>query len=137
VLSPWAYAEGRCDTRSVRRIRSTCCSARSSRGFLENIGEMERRGRRELLRRKGHCVRHKRVERLWRLEGLPARRRRPRNAKRTVGVDRDVQATRPDEVWSYDFLHDRTEHGQNLKLLTVLEKHTRECLEIRVEQRDG
>jgi transposase InsO family protein len=89
----------------------------------------------ELLRREGHWVNHKRVEQLWRLEGLPVPRKRRRRAKRTIGVDRDVQATRPNEVWSYDFLHDWTEYGQKLKLLTVLDEHTPESLEIRVEKR--
>jgi transposase InsO family protein len=68
-----------------------------------------------LLRREGHWVNHKRVERLWRLEGLPVPRKRRRRAKGTMGVDRDVQATRPNEVWSYDFLYDRTEYGQKLE----------------------
>jgi hypothetical protein len=38
-------------------------------------------------------------------------------------------------VWCYDFIHDRTELGQKLKMLTVLDEHTRECMEIRVERR--
>lgn len=89
----------------------------------------------ELLRRRGHRVNHKRIERLWKLEGLPMPKKRARKPKRTMAPDRGVQATRPNEVWSYDFLHDRTEYGQKLKMLTVLDEHTRECLEIRVEKR--
>jgi hypothetical protein len=44
-------------------------------------------------------------------------------------------ASRPNEVWSCDFIHDRTEYGQRLKMLTVVDEYTRECLEIRVEKR--
>ena len=44
-------------------------------------------------------------------------------------------ASRPNEVWSCDFLHDRTGYGQRLKILTVVDEYTRECLEIRVEKR--
>ena len=44
-------------------------------------------------------------------------------------------ATKPNEVWSFDFVHHRTEYGEKLKMLTVLDEYTRECLEIRVEKR--
>jgi putative transposase len=89
----------------------------------------------ELIRRRGHLVNHKRIERLWKLEGLPVPRRRRRKPKKVTVTERVVRATKPNEVWSYDFLHDRTEYGQKLKMLTVLDEHTRECLEIRVEKR--
>jgi hypothetical protein len=41
-------------------------------------------------------------------------------------------ATEPNSVWSYDFVHDRLANGQILKLLCVLDEHTRECLAIEV-----
>jgi putative transposase len=87
-----------------------------------------------LLRRQGCHVNHKRIERLWRLEGLPLPRKRPRRERRRLGMTRPLEATRPNEVWCFDFVHDRTESGQKLKLLTVLDEYTRECLEIRVEK---
>jgi putative transposase len=87
-----------------------------------------------LLRREGHRVNHKRVERLWREESLPLPRRRRRRRRPSV-YDRPQPATGPNQVWSYDFLHDRTEHGQRLKILTVVDEYTRECLEIRVEKK--
>ena len=89
----------------------------------------------ELIRRQGHLVNHKRIERLWKLGGLPIPKKRHRKLKRTMVSGRVIRATKPNEVWSYDFLHDRTEYGQKLKMLTVLDEHTRECLEIRVEKR--
>jgi len=64
---------------------------------------------------------------------LPRRRKRKR--RRTPITQRAYSATSPNEVWSYDFIHDRTEYGQKLKFLTVLDEYTRECLEIRVEKR--
>lgn len=89
----------------------------------------------ELIRRQGYRVNHKRIERLFKLEGLPLPRKRPRKHKRADGSDHYAQARRRNEVWSYDFIHDRTEYGEKLKMLTVLYEHTRECLEIRVEKR--
>ena len=89
----------------------------------------------ELVRREGYRVNHKRVERLWKLEGLPLVRKRSRKRKRSYCLGRGPEATRPNEVWSYDFIHDRTEYGQRLKMLTVLDEYTRECLEIRVDKR--
>jgi len=49
--------------------------------------------------------------------------------------ERPHPATGPNEVWSLDFLHDRTQLGQKLKILAVVDEHTRECLELRVEKR--
>ena len=89
----------------------------------------------ELIRRQGYQVNHKRIERLWKLEGLPLPKKGPRKRKRTGASNSYARATKRNEVWSYDFIHDRTEYGQKLKMLTVLDEHTRECLEIRVEKR--
>jgi transposase InsO family protein len=89
----------------------------------------------ELIRRAGYQVNHKRIERLWKLEGLPLPRKRRRRRARGPVSERRHMATRPNEVWSYDFIHDRTEYGQKLKMFTVLDEYTRECLEIRVDKK--
>lgn len=89
----------------------------------------------ELVRREGYRVNHKRVERLWKAEGLPLVRKRSHKGKRSHCSGRGPEAARPNEVWSYDFIHDRTQYGQRLKMLTVLDEYTRECLEIRVDKR--
>jgi transposase InsO family protein len=81
-----------------------------------------------------HGVNHKRVERLWQEEGLPLPRKLKNYRPRTPGWQRPAEGTRPNEVWSLDFVHHRTEHGQMLKMLTVIDEYTRECLEIRVEK---
>lgn len=88
-----------------------------------------------LLRRGGWAVNHKRVERIWTEEGLPVPRKRPRRwARGACGALRQA-ASKSNDVWSYDFVHDRTVTGNQLKMLTVVDEFTRECLEIRVEKR--
>ena len=71
------------------------------------------------------------VRRQWRALGLNIPRRRPR--RRRSGSDiRLPGATRPNAVWSYDFVHDQLVDGRVLKMLCVLDEHTRECLAIEV-----
>ena len=75
----------------------------------------------------------RRVRRLWRQLGLQLPRRRPR--RRRCGTDiRLIGATLPNTVWSYDFVFDRTASGRNMKLLCVIDEHTRECLAIEVHR---
>lgn len=88
-----------------------------------------------LVRKKVHKANHKRVERIYRDEGLTLPRRRKRKRRGLRGLARPCMASRPNEVWSCDFVHDRTEYGHRLKMLTVVDEYTRECLEIRVEKR--
>ena len=72
-----------------------------------------------------------RTRRLWRLLGLQLPRRRPR--RRRCGSDiRLPGALTPNAVWTYDLIHDRLASGTALKLLCVLDEHTRECLAIEV-----
>ncbi len=81
-----------------------------------------------LMQRDGHAVNHKRIERLWRQEGLQLPRRKI--VKRRYGEKGEVKrrAAYPNQVWSYDFTEDRTERGHKLRVLTVLDEYTRECL---------
>jgi len=72
-----------------------------------------------------------RVRRLWRRLGLNLSRKRPR--RRRCGSDMRLPgATRPNSVWSYDFVHDRLANNRAIRLLCVLDEHTRECLAIEV-----
>lgn len=87
-----------------------------------------------LLRKDGHAVNHKRVERLYREAGLTLPRHRPRRRSTAPVERRLVEATRRNEVWSYDFVHDRTQYGEKLKMLVLMDEYSRECLEIRVEK---
>ena len=91
----------------------------------------------ELIRRQGFGVTHKRIERIWTQEELRVPRKRRRRRRGTPVWERPNPATKPNEVWSYDFVADLTLYGQKLKMLTVVDEFTRECLEIRVEKRMG
>lgn len=85
----------------------------------------------------GWTVNRKRVQRLWREEGLrvPARRRkRQRLGDSTVPADR-LRAERPDHVWALDFQFDQTADGRILKLLHVVDEFTREALAIECRRR--
>jgi putative transposase len=85
-----------------------------------------------LLRREGWTVNHKRVQRLWREEGL--RRPAPRRRKRTrpPGGGELLRAVRPDDVWAIDFQFDETADGRRLKLANITDEFTREALAMRV-----
>ena len=89
-----------------------------------------------LLRREGRAVNVKRVHRLWTAEGLKVPRKQHR--KRRLGSPANGctrrRAERKDQVWSYDFVEDRTENGRRLKLLTVVDEFTRECLTIEADR---
>jgi putative transposase len=88
-----------------------------------------------LLRRQGRPVNAKRIYRIWQSAGLALPRKRPRRRPKGPTVELPQRAVRPNHVWTYDFLFDRTEFGQALKLLIVLDEYTRENLAIRVERR--
>lgn len=88
------------------------------------------------LRPEGLCVNPKRVQRLWREEGLKVPRKQCK--KRRLGTSANGSqrrlATRPNEVWSYDFVSDQTSDGRRLKFLCVVDEFTRECLALEVRR---
>jgi len=90
-----------------------------------------------LLRREGWLVNHKRVERLWRQEGLRVPAKQPKRGRLWLADGSLVRRRpeRPNHVWSYDFVFERTADGRVLKLLTVIDEFTRECLAIVVARR--
>jgi putative transposase len=71
-----------------------------------------------------------RVHRLWCQERLSLPRRRPRRRTSDRTVSRPIQATCPNQVWTYDFLYDACANGQRLKILTVIDEFTRESVAI-------
>lgn len=85
-----------------------------------------------LLRWEGWQVNHKRVERLWRREGLKVPRKQPprRRLWLTDGSCVRLRPQRPNHVWSYDFLADRTADQRAYRMLTVIDEYTRESLAI-------
>ena len=89
-----------------------------------------------LLRREGWCVNHKRVERLWRQEGLKVPQKQPKRRRLWLN-DGSCVRLRPEfrgHVWSYDFMVDHTHDGRPFRMLNVLDEYSRECLAIRVRR---
>lgn len=88
------------------------------------------------------AVNVKRVERLWRLEGLrvPPRRQK-RWGNNASGVDENsawaLPALRPRHIWSYDFVAARTRDGGPLRILNVVDEFTRECMGVLVARNIG
>jgi len=86
---------------------------------------------------KGWQVNHKRVERIWRHEGLKVPQKQPKRGRLWLN-DSSCIRLRPehkDHVWSYDFVTARTADGRPFKMLTIIDEYTRECLAILVERR--
>jgi putative transposase len=81
-----------------------------------------------LLRREGKKLNLKKVYRLWKSEKLNLPKRRPRKlrAKPTVGIV--PKAEKANQVWTYDFVFDQSLAGKSLKMLTLIDEYTRECL---------
>ena len=82
-----------------------------------------------LLRRDGMKVNRKRVWRIWKSEGMTLPRRRPRKRRKGTG-EVPCKANQPNHVWTYDFIHDATTDGRKLKMLTIEDEFTRECLKV-------
>ncbi|WP_139343237.1 IS3 family transposase [Fictibacillus arsenicus] len=78
-------------------------------------------------RAEGSVVNHKKIQRLWRDEGLrvPQRRRRKRVGSSTVDAP---TADAPNVVWAVDFQFDADEHGRPIKICSIVDEHTRECI---------
>ena len=93
----------------------------------------------ELLRIESWNVNHKKVERLWREEGLQLPQRHKKK-KRLYHKDSSIIRLRPkyaNHIWSIDFVHDKLSNGRPYKMLTVLDEYTREALTVTVKPRMG
>jgi putative transposase len=90
-----------------------------------------------LLRSAGWVVNPKRVERIWRREGLKVPARQPKRGLLWFadGSCIRLRPEQPNDVWSYDFVEGRTHGGGKLRMLNVIDEFTRECLAIRVRPR--
>jgi putative transposase len=90
-----------------------------------------------LLRSDGWVVNHKRLERIWRQEGLKAPQKQPKRGRLwlTDGSCVRLRPCWPNHVWSYDFVMARTHDGRAFRLLTIIDEYTRECLAIEVSRR--
>lgn len=94
-----------------------------------------------LLRGEGFVVNRKRIERLWRLEGHRVPPRKRASGQKAVGGAGSAAwalvAAGPDDVWSYDFVSARTQDGQPLRILNVVDEYTRRCIGSRVDRHLG
>jgi len=105
--------------------------------LARNYGRYGYRRIMALLREEGWQINHKRMLRLWRREGLKVPAKQPKR-KRLWFNDGSCVRYRPeykDHVWSYDFVMNRSDDGRPMKMLTIIEEYTRECLAIVVERR--
>jgi putative transposase len=90
-----------------------------------------------LLKQEGWQINHKRVERIWRMEGLKVPQKQPKRG-RLWFTDGSCVRLRPqyrDHVWSYDFVMARTSDGRSFRILTLIDEYTRECLALLVDRR--
>ncbi len=90
-----------------------------------------------LLKRAGWRVNSKRVERIWRQEGLKVPSKQPKRERLWLndGSCIRLRPERPNHVWAYDFVTDRTTEGRAFRMLTVVDEYTRECLAIVVDRK--
>ena len=89
---------------------------------------------RAILEREGWSVSRKQVQRIRRKEGLKVHPKPQRIPRQGVSTGLPTQATHRNHVWTWDFIFDRTDKGSTLKMLTMLDEYTRQCLAIRVER---
>ncbi len=90
-----------------------------------------------LLERAGWAVNVKRVHRIWRQEGLKFPSKQPKKSRLWLndGSFVRLRPERPNHVWSYDFVEDRTHNGRKYRMLNIIDEFTRECLVMRVDRR--
>lgn len=90
-----------------------------------------------MLHRAGWVANVKRVERIWRREGLKIPQKQPKRSRLWLndGSCIRLRPEYPNHVWSYDFVEDRTHNGRKFRMLNVIDEFTRECIAIRVSRR--
>ena len=90
-----------------------------------------------LLRNSGWHVNHKRIERIWKREGLkvPPKQKKRRRLWLNDGSCIRLRPERPNHVWSYDFMQDRTHDGRAYRILNIIDEFTKEPLMIRIDRK--
>lgn len=102
--------------------------------FASEYGRYGYRRITALLRDEGWHVNHKRVERIWRREGLKVPQKQPKKGRLWLndGSCIRLHPCWPNHVWAYDFVMGRTHDGKAFRMLTIIDEFTRECLGIPV-----
>jgi transposase InsO family protein len=128
--------------RSTQRkaARTSNDEARLTADIVELARQYGRYGYRRitaLLKGAGWAVNRKRVERIWRREGLKVPQRQPKRGRLWLadGSCVRLRPERPNHVWAYDFVEDRTHDGRRFRMLNIVDECTRECLAIKVARR--
>lgn len=128
--------------RSTNRHRplASVLEQRLTRRITELACEYGRYGYRRitaLLRDEGFRVNHKRVERIWRREGLKVPKKQPKRGRLWFNDGSCVRhrAEYPNHVWSYDFVFERTHDNRPLRILTIVDEYTRECLALKSDRK--
>jgi putative transposase len=85
-----------------------------------------------LVRRDGHAVGEHRLRRIYREEGLSLRAKAPKRRRSAVVRQPRTDPTELNQMWSMDFMHDRLTDGRKIRLLTVVDTYSRECLALEV-----
>jgi len=106
-------------------------------GYATRYGRYGYRRILAMLRGDGWVLNHKRMERIWRQEGLKVPQKQPKRGRLwlTDGSCVRLRPCWPNHVWSYDFVMARTHDGKAFRLLTIIDEYTRECLAIEVSRR--
>lgn len=95
-----------------------------------NFGRAGYRMITDMLKNQGILINHKRVERIWREVGLKLPKKQPKRRRIFLsdGSCIRLRAERPNHVWSYDFVEDRTMDGRKIRWLNIIDENTHECL---------
>ena len=90
-----------------------------------------------LLEQVGWIVNDKRVERIWRREGLKVPHKQPKRGRLWLvdGSCIRLRAEHRNHVWSYDFVEDRTHDGRKYRMLNLIDEFSHECLAIQVARK--
>ena len=96
--------------------------------FATDYGRYGYRRIAAMLRDAGWVVNVKRVERIWRLEGLKVPQKQPKRGRLWLndGSCIRLRPERPNHVWSYDFVEDRTHNGKKYRMLNIIDEFKRE-----------
>jgi putative transposase len=95
-----------------------------------NYGRLGYRRVTAMLRNRGILINHKRVERIWREEGLKLPQKQTKKSRLWLndGSCVRLRAEHKNHVWSYDFVEDKTMDGRRFRILNIIDEFTRECL---------
>ncbi|AOJ94784.1 insertion element protein [Burkholderia aenigmatica] len=90
-----------------------------------------------MLRSEGWTVNAKRVERIWRREGLKVPQKQPKKGRLWLNDGSCIRLwpEYPNHVWSYDFVEGRTHDGRKFRMLNIIDEFTRECMAIRIARK--